>query len=86
MSVTFCACETETETLLRAHLFPATPKLPQVAFTFDLMDWLEALMLECQVSVQDFVAAIDSLTDVQLLKVRLFTVMIKNYLTPQVTV
>ena len=37
-------------------------------------------MLECQVSVQDFVAAIDSLTDVQLLKVRLFTVMIKKLL------
>ena len=66
-NVTFFACESEAETLLQASLFPATPKHPQLAFTFDLLDWLEALMLECQVSAQDFSAAIGMLTDTQLM-------------------
>ena len=46
--VTFCSCESEAETLIRAHFFPATPKQPHLAFSFELLDWLEALMLECQ--------------------------------------
>ena len=62
----FCSCESEVETLLHAHLFPATPKQPQLAFIFQLMDWLEALMLECQVAVQDFV---EDLTDSKILQV-----------------
>ena len=57
------------ETLIRSHLFAATPKQPQLAFTFDLLDLFEALMLECQVAAQDFVAAIGVLTDTQLMKV-----------------
>ena len=65
----FCTCETEIETLLRVHLFPATPKQPHLAFTFRLMDWLEALVLECHVAVQDFVSAIEFLTDSKLLQV-----------------
>lgn len=69
VSVTFCTCESEVETLMRCHLFPATPKQPQLAFTFDLLDWLEALMLECQVSAQDFVAAIGILSDAKLMTV-----------------
>ena len=80
----FCSCESEAETLIRAHLFPATPKQPQLAFSFKLLDWLEALMLECQVSAKDFVSAIDVLTDVQLMKVQLHTY--TGYLIPnQVT-
>ena len=71
ISVSFCSCETEAETLMRVHLFPATPKQSQLAFSFELLDWLEALMLECQVSTKDFVAAIDVLTVVQLMKVSL---------------
>lgn len=51
----FCGCEQEAETLLRSHLFPATPKHPQLAFDFSLLDWFEALLWECQVSAQDFV-------------------------------
>ncbi len=62
----FCACESEVETLLKAHLFPATPKQPQLAFTFQLFDWLEVLMLECQIAVQDFVAAFEILTSSKL--------------------
>lgn len=73
--ITFCSCESEVETLIRAHLFPATPKQPQLAFTFHLMDWLEALMLECQVSAQDFVFAIGVLTDTQLMRIHTRTYM-----------
>ena len=69
LSVMFCSCETEVETLLRARLFPATPKLPQLVFTFEFMDWLEALMLECHVSTYDFVGAVGFLTDTRLLQV-----------------
>ena len=49
--VSFCGCKTEAEVLLQLHLFPATPKRPQLAFPYRVLDWLEALMLECQVSV-----------------------------------
>ena len=65
----FCCCESEMETLLHAGLFPATPKMPQLAFTVELLDWLEALMLECQVPSQDFVDAIGFLTDSKILGV-----------------
>lgn len=67
--VTFCGCESEVETLMRSRLFAATPKQPKLAFTFDLLDWFEALILECQVPAQDFVAAIGVLTDSQLMRV-----------------
>ncbi len=56
--------------LLRAHLFPATPKQPQLVFCFKLFDWYEALLLECQVAVQDFVSALNVLTSSNLLQVR----------------
>ena len=42
LNITFCACESEAETFLQVSLFPATPKDPQLAFTFALLDWLEA--------------------------------------------
>ena len=67
--MTYCPCETEVETLLRLHLFPATPKHPQLAFTFKFLDWLEALLLECHVSVHDFVASVKFLSDNKLLQV-----------------
>ena len=70
LTVTFCTCESEAETLLQACLFPATPKHPQMVFTFALLDWLEALMFECQVSAQDFSAALGMLGDTQLMMVR----------------
>ncbi len=57
--------------MMRSRLFAATPKQPQLAFTFDLLDWFEAFMLECQVPAQDFVAAIGVLTDSQLMRVRI---------------
>ena len=44
--------------MVRAQLWPAAPKRPQIAFTFELMDWVEALLLECQVSLKDFCKAL----------------------------
>ena len=34
------------------------PQRPQIAFTFDMLDWAEALLLECQVAVKDLCKAL----------------------------
>ena len=39
-------------------IWPTSPYFPQLTFTFGLMDWLEALMMECQVALKDFCAAL----------------------------
>jgi len=43
--------------LVKFNYWPATPVVPQVAFSFEFMDLLEALLLECHVAVQDFTKA-----------------------------
>ncbi len=53
-----CDCELITVTLARSRLWPATPKHPRYAFSFDLLDWCEALLLECQVSLKDLCEAL----------------------------
>lgn len=55
---TFCDCEPIAVTLTRASLWPSTPHNPRYAFTFALLDWAEALMLECQVALKDFCSAL----------------------------
>ena len=80
----FCGCEQEAETLLRLQLFPATPEHPQLAFDFSLLDWFEALLLECQMSAQDFVAtlsALNMLSSGQLMRVRIFLMIIAQLST-----
>lgn len=47
---------------MKMKLFPATPEKPTIAFCFSLLDYLESLLLECQVSVSDFVAAVTFLS------------------------
>ena len=59
----FCNCETDMETLCRANYWPATPKIPTMAFHFDFMNLMEALLLECQVAAKDFSAAIKHKTE-----------------------
>lgn len=49
-----CGCEPLAVTMARAELWPATPSNPRYAFSFSLLDWMEALLLEAQVSVKDF--------------------------------
>lgn len=53
-----CQCEPLTVTMVRARLWPASPQRPTVAFTFELLDWAEALLLECQVALKDFCKAL----------------------------
>ena len=53
-----CQCESVSETLARARLWPATPQNPRYAFCFELLDWCEALLLECQVSLKDLCEAL----------------------------
>eukprot|EP00794_Sanderia_malayensis_P000873 gene873-168_t len=47
---------------VKQRLWPATSKLPRLAFTFEFMDLLESFFLESQVSVTSFCAAITLLT------------------------
>jgi len=53
-----CECIDELQAIIRAGFFPASPKRPQLAFDIQLLDLLEALLLECQVAVKDFISAI----------------------------
>ena len=53
-----CECEPVTTTMVRMGIWPASAHYPQLAFTFTLMDWVEALMMECQVALKDFCAAL----------------------------
>ena len=57
--MTFCECDPDPLTLMRFRYWPGTPKRPVVAFSFALMDWLELLILECQVAVKDFASVLE---------------------------
>lgn len=59
VSFVHCDCESLALTLVRAQLWPSTPQRPRLAFTFCLLDWAEALLLECQVALKDFCSALD---------------------------
>lgn len=56
---TFCKCEPEAVTLVRYNMWPATPKNPTLAIHRDLMEWLQALLLEGCIGVDAFCRAID---------------------------
>lgn len=53
-----CDCEPVPVTMTRVGIWPASPQFPQMAFTFGLLDWVEALTLECQVALKDLCAAL----------------------------
>ena len=48
IDIVCCDCEPLAVTLVKAHLWPATPQYPKFAFTFKFLDLAEALLLECQ--------------------------------------
>ena len=50
-----CTCEPLVATMVRAHIWPSSP---QDVHNFDLLDWAEALLSECQVSVEGLCKAI----------------------------
>lgn len=58
MRIVCCDCEPLSLTLVRAQLWPESPSYPRYAFSFKLLDWAEALLLECQVSLKDFCRAL----------------------------
>lgn len=49
-----CNCEDLAVTLVRLGLWPASPTLPRVAFSFDFMLTLRAMVLEGQISLSSF--------------------------------
>lgn len=53
-----CKCELLAISLVRAHLWPTSPTNPHYAFCFSLLDWGEALLLECQVSIKGLCEAL----------------------------
>ena len=53
-----CQCEPIPVTMVRARLWPATPQHSRLAFSFEFLDWAEALLLECQVAVKDLCKAL----------------------------
>ena len=58
ISFVSCLCEPLVVTMARARLWPSSPQRPHLAFTFELLDWAEALLLECQVALKDFCKAL----------------------------
>ena len=58
ISFVVCRCEPIPVTMARARLWPANPQHPKLAFSFDLLDWAEALLLECQVAIKDLCKAL----------------------------
>ena len=58
ISVSSCQCEQLALTLIWARLWPATVQNPRLAFTFNLLDWAEALIYECQVALKDLWGAL----------------------------
>ena len=69
VNICFCNCHSEAETLVKLGFFPATPVRPSTAFQFLLLDKLEAFMLECQVSLKDFLAALNCYTSLPFMQV-----------------
>ena len=69
VNMCFCSCHSEAETLARLGFFPATPTRPLTAFQFLLLDKLEAFMLECQVPLKDFLAALNCYTSLPFMQV-----------------
>lgn len=63
VTVQFCNCFSEAEILMKMKLFPATLKKTTIAFSFRLFDSLEALLVERQVSLSEFVIAISFLSN-----------------------
>ena len=60
VGVVACKCEAFSVTLSRLRLWPTSSKQPSYALAFELLDWMEAMLLECQVSLNDFCKALNN--------------------------
>lgn len=67
-----CPCEGIVVTLIKFQYWPGSPVNPTIAFSFELLDMLEALLLECQVAVQDFTQAMSYLIRSKIFQVALY--------------
>ena len=65
----YCDCVTLAVTLTRVELWPATPTHPKCVFSYAILDWAEALLLEAQISVKDFCNSLDFRCRFQAIKV-----------------
>ena len=72
----FCSCECDAVKLVRFSYWPGSPVNPNVAFSFEFMDLLEALLLECQVAIQDFTQAWSFLISQKLIEVCIISVLL----------
>ncbi len=57
MLIQFCGCESQVATLTRHRLWPSAPKVPLFAYSYDFLDLVKSLRLECQTSVYSIVQA-----------------------------
>ncbi|CAK8678070.1 unnamed protein product [Clavelina lepadiformis] len=60
VSVQFCYCESEPETLLRLNLWTCSPKKPKLAVSIDLLEYFRALCLEKHLSTEGFCHALEN--------------------------
>ncbi|CAK8672115.1 unnamed protein product [Clavelina lepadiformis] len=60
VSVQFCYCESEPETLLRLNLWTCSPKKPKLAVSIDLLKYFRALCLEKHLSTEGFCHALEN--------------------------
>lgn len=67
--VGFCKCKSDALTLTELGYWPATPTRPNLAFSFEFLDWMEALLLEAQVVVLDYCSAVEFMLKDKLSKV-----------------
>lgn len=59
-----CHCEPLAVTMVKYQVWPNTPVCPSFAMDLELMHWMRALMLECQLSVKKFFYALKQKTSV----------------------
>ena len=77
----FCPCKGIVVILIKSQYWPGSPVNPSIAFSFELLDMLEALLLECQVAVQDFTQAMSYLIKSKIFQVRMYTLILLHLAT-----
>ena len=58
MNVSVCACEPEAVTLACFRMWPSTPSRPTLVFHYDLLLWMEGIILEGCIGVDAFCRAL----------------------------
>ena len=53
-----CGCEDPSVTLVRHGYWPVTPKNPNVAIEFDLMELITSSQIECQTPLKGYLDAL----------------------------